>query len=252
MSGLVLVTLGPAWGLPFQSSAPFPVKLETWLRLAQIPYTGRVENNPGKGPKGKSPWIETAEGARGDSELIIRWLKETRGVDPDAALDDGQRAQGLAWRRLFEEHYHQIWEYLAFLTPAGRAAAAEWFAQLPALPRPLIRALMERGLRRQLHARGVGRHAHEDIIEMGQDDVDAAATFLGDKPYWLGAQPSTTDCTAFAFLALTIWTPSISPVHERARGHDNLVAYCERMGHRLFPERMGGLRAHAARPKTGA
>jgi len=250
MSDLVLVTLGSAWGLPFQSGAPFSVKLEAWLRLVGIPYTGRVENNPGKGPKGKSPWIETREGVRGDSELIIDWLRRTRGVDPDAALDAGQRAVGLAWRRLFEEHFHQIWENVTFLTPAGDEAAREWYAQLPALARPLIRQLMRRSLKRQVYARGVGRHAHADILQMGHDDVDAAAAFLGDRSYWLGDAPTTTDCTAFAFLALTVWTPPISPVHERARAHDNLVAYCERMGQRLFPEHMGRLRAHAARPRA--
>ena len=103
MADLTLVTVGPAWGLPFQSSAPFPVKLECWLRLAGIPYQGHIENNPGKGPKKKTPWIVTAEGAMGDSELIIEWLKKTRQVDPDRAnrFDDvvgagHQRGIGLA------------------------------------------------------------------------------------------------------------------------------------------------------------
>ncbi len=252
MSELTLVTFGPAWGLPFQSCAPFPVKLECWLRLAQIPYRARIENDPRKGPKGKSPWVETAEGARGDSELIIAWLMRERAVDPDRTLSQRDRAEGLAWRRLFEEHYHQIWEYLVFLTPAGLASAAEYFEQLPALPRPLIRVMMLRALRKQLHQRGIGRHAHDDIVAMGLADIDAAAAHLGDRPFWLGDEPTTTDCTAFAFLSLSLWTPPVSPVHERARRHDNLVAYCERMGRRLFPERMGGLRSFAARPAPSA
>lgn len=250
MSDLILVTLGPAWGLPFQSCAPFSIKLEVWLRMAEIPYRGRIENNPGRGPKGKSPWIETEKGIMGDTELIIAWLKQTRGVDPDEELTPLQRAEGLAWRRLFEEHYHQVWEYLTFLTPAGMSSAREWFGQFPALPRPLIRALMIRGLRRQLYARGVGRHSLEDIERMGSADIDAAATYLGDRPFWLGDEPTTTDCTAFAFLALTIWTPPISAVHERAREHANLVAFCERMGALFFADEMNGLLEYAARPES--
>lgn len=248
MDDLVLVTFGPAWGLPFQSCGPFGVKLECWLRLAGLSYQGRIENNPGRGPKGKSPWIETAAGPMGDSELIIAWLETRHGVSPDAALTPVERAEGLAWRRLFEEHYHQVWEYLVFLTPGGLASAAEWFGQLPALVRPLIRRVMPRSLRRQLVARGVGRHKLEDIVAMGIDDIDAAAAHLGDRSYWLGEEPSTTDCTAFAFLALTVWAPPVSAVHERARAQQNLVAYCERMGQRLFPVGMAGLRSDAARP----
>ena len=239
MADLTLVTVGPAWGLPFQSSAPFPVKLECWLRLAGIAYDGRIENNPGKGPKKKTPWIVTAQGAMGDSELIIQWLTKTRQVDPDRDLTPLQRAEGVAWRRLFEEHFHQVWEYLTFLTPEGARTAEEWYRQLPALARPIVRVMLPRGLRQQLYQRGVGRHRLDDIIEMGIADIDAAASYLGERPYWFGEVPTTTDCTAFAFLSLTVWTPPLSRVHVRAREHANLVAYCERMGRRLFGERMG-------------
>ena len=247
---LTLVTAGPAWGLPFQSAAPFPVKLEAWLRLAGIPYRGRIENNPGRGPKKKTPWIETREGAMGDSELIIEHLERTRGVDPDHGLSARARAEGVAWRRLFEEHYHQVWEYLQFMTPAGQESAREWFAQLPALPRPLIRVMMTRALGKQLYERGIGRHTHDEIVRMGIADVDAAANWLEDRAYWHGDLPTTTDCTAFAFLALSVWVPSISRVHERARAHASIVGYCERVGTRLFPERMSRLRGHAARPQV--
>jgi len=238
---LTLVTLGPAWGLPFQSAAPFPVKLEAWLRLVGIPYTGRIENDPRKGPKGKSPWIETADGAVGDSELIIRMLTARHGVDTEAELDPRARAQGVAWRRLFEEHFHQVWELLTFCTPEGEAAARDFFDQLPRLLRPIIKMMMLRGLKQQLRARGVGRHTLPDIVQMGIDDIDAAAAHLGEREFWIADRPTLTDCTAFAFLALTVWTPPVSAVHERARRHDNLVAYCRRMGVRLFAERMGPL-----------
>ncbi|MCC6619855.1 MAG: glutathione S-transferase family protein [Deltaproteobacteria bacterium] len=252
---LTLVTLGPAWGLPFQSSAPFPVKLEAWLRLVGIPYTGRVENDPRKGPKGKSPWIETAEGAVGDSELIIRMLAQRHGVDSEAGLDARARAEGLAWRRLFEEHFHQVWELLTFCTPKGEAAADDFFQQLPKLPRPLIKLMMLRGLKKQLRARGMARHALAEVEQMGIDDIDAAAAHLGEREFWIADRPTLTDCTAFAFLAVTIWTPPVSAVHERARGHANLVAYCRRMGARLFPERMGRLlppgQPGSARPSGG-
>jgi glutathione S-transferase len=53
---LRVFTFSPDWGLP--TNGPFALKLLAWLELAGIPYEQVVENNSGKGPKGKSPWIE--------------------------------------------------------------------------------------------------------------------------------------------------------------------------------------------------
>ena len=79
-----LFAFGSGWGIPFPTAAPFPLKLATWLRMTGLDHEIVVENNPGKGPKKKSPWIEDGEVRMGDSELIIRYLGEKYGVDPDA------------------------------------------------------------------------------------------------------------------------------------------------------------------------
>ena len=60
-SSIKLFVLGTGWGVPFPTSAPFPLKLGTWMRMHDLDFEWVVENNPGKGPKGKSPWIEDGE-----------------------------------------------------------------------------------------------------------------------------------------------------------------------------------------------
>jgi hypothetical protein len=55
MTNLRVFTFSPHWGLP--SAGPFAIKLLAWLELAKIPYEQVIEDNPGKGPKGKNPWI---------------------------------------------------------------------------------------------------------------------------------------------------------------------------------------------------
>jgi len=62
-----LCAFGTGWGVPFATAAPFPLKLATWLRMAVIPFDFVVANDAGKGPKGKSPWIEYGSVRMGDA-----------------------------------------------------------------------------------------------------------------------------------------------------------------------------------------
>ena len=221
--------------LPFASCAPFPAKLETWLRLAELPFRVVIENDPRKGPKGKSPWIVDGDVHMGDSELIIAHLSERYGVELDAHLDGRARAEGLVIRRTFEEHFHQIWEHFSFVHPEGWVRGKQYFLDvLGPLQGRIVGPLMRRSLRAQLHARGVTRHVHEEIVRMGIDDLEAVATLLGERPFFGGDAPATVDATAFAFLALTIDWPEVSPVHRAARENARLVAYCDRMRARVF------------------
>src|SRR5262249_4250460 len=97
--------------------SPFCCKLETWLRIARIPYEVVDTADPRKGPKGKLPFIEDSGRRIADTSVIVDHLSRTRGVDPDAQLDAQQRAVALLVQRTLEEHYafvvaytHLVWE----------------------------------------------------------------------------------------------------------------------------------------------
>jgi glutathione S-transferase len=91
------------FGIP--NVSPFCCKLETWLRIARIPYEVVDTPDPRTGPKGKLPFIEDAGVRIADSSLIVDHLVRTRGVDPDARLDASQREIALLVQRTLEEHY---------------------------------------------------------------------------------------------------------------------------------------------------
>ena len=46
-------TFGPAWDIPVPTPSPFGLKVLTWMRMHDVPYTMHVENNPGRGPKAR-------------------------------------------------------------------------------------------------------------------------------------------------------------------------------------------------------
>jgi hypothetical protein len=136
MITLRVFTFTPDWGLP--SAGPFAIKLLAWLELAGIPHEQVIEDNP-RGPKGKNLWLELDGEPIGDTELIIDLLSKRYGADLDAGLSSEQKAIGLAWRRTFEEHFHQVLEWELFEHPAGATDMRKsMLSKMPPVVGPLV------------------------------------------------------------------------------------------------------------------
>lgn len=236
-----LFAFGTGWGIPFATSAPFPLKLATWLRMADLPFDFVVANDPSKGPKGKSPWIEYGSVRMGDSTLIIEHLQQRYGIELDAHLDARQRALAVSVQRMLEEHYHQCFEHQLFFGRGGAERLAEFAATMPIPLRWLVPTVLKRAFGKQLHARGMGRHPQEVIIAQGKSDLDALAELLGDQPYFLGEQPSAIDACVFGFLGVTVYIEGDNPLFRHAAANEALMRYCERMRARYFPETLATL-----------
>jgi glutathione S-transferase len=230
---LRVFTFSPDWGLP--SAGPFAIKLLAWLELAGLPYEQAFEDNPRKGPKKKNPWIELDGERIGDSEIIINLLSRRHGIDLDEGLDPEQKAAGHAWRRTFEEHFHQVLEWELFEHPAGAAyMRSSMVARMPPGAGALVFHMLRSHLRKQLSARGIGRHTPNVIEAKGRADVDALAAFLGERKYLLAEQPTIADCAVFGLLAPMIHWPMATPVASHAKSIAAITAYCERMNERCF------------------
>ncbi|MEJ2399513.1 MAG: glutathione S-transferase C-terminal domain-containing protein [Gammaproteobacteria bacterium] len=227
--------------MPFETAAPFPLKLATWLRMAGLPFDFVTANDPGKGPKGKSPWIEIGDVRMGDSSLIIEYLEDRFDINLDAELDSQQRALALVVQRMLEEHYHQCFEHQLFFGQGGEERLQEFASSLPIPLRWLVPTVLKRAFLKQLYERGMGRHAEDVIIDQGKADLAALAELLGDKPYFLGDQPSSIDACVFGFLGVSFYVNGDNPLYRYGASFDNLMRYCERMRARYFPETLATL-----------
>jgi glutathione S-transferase len=246
-----LYAFGSGWGVPFDTAAPFPLKLATWLRMAEIPFDFVVANDPSKGPKGKSPWIEYGTERMGDSSVIIEHLSQRFGIDLDAHLDARQRALALAVQRMLEEHFHQCFEHQLFFGRGGEGRLRELAATMPVPLRRLAPTMIKRAFGKQLHARGMGRHSEDVIIAQGKADLDALSELLGGQPYFLGDQPSSLDACVFGFLGVSVYVAGDNPLYRHGASLENLLHYCERMRERYFPETLSTLAPlYAAGPAT--
>lgn len=230
-----LYQFSPAFGLP--NASPFCMKLETYLRMAGLPYEVppfTLRQLQGA-PKGKMPYIVDGDRRLADSGLIIDHLKATYGDPLDGWLDPSQRATALAWQRLLEEHLYWALLYSRWIEPEGWALTkVVFFSQLSAPLSWIVPPLARRGMAKELHGHGMGRHSTEEIHALGCQDITALADFLDDKPYLMGAQPCSLDAVAYAFLANVLWAPVESVFKRHAQQYSQLKGYCQRMRSRYY------------------
>ncbi|AKT42149.1 glutathione S-transferase [Chondromyces crocatus] len=216
------------------------MKLETWLRLAGIPYE-LAPHDFSVAPKGKIPYVTEDDGAPlGDSTFIIEHLVKTRGHDPDAGLSREQRAIGLAFRRMLKENLYWVLIQMRFRD------AHNWSLYRPVLGgmqvgKPVevqlaIADAIHKGICEQIAGQGMARHSAEEIDRIGIGDLSAVSDVLGDKPFFFGEQPTSTDATIYGYVANIIEVPLVSAVLDHGRALPNLVSYCDRMRARYFPD----------------
>jgi glutathione S-transferase len=226
--------------------SPFCCKLETWLRIAGLPYEVVDTPDPRKGPKRKLPFIEDAGLGLGDTSSIIEHLVKTRGVDPDAHLDRSQRSIALLVQRTLEEHYAFALLYSHFIREQGWHRTHVTFAPVPAVIRPLVARMVRANMRRILWFQGLLRHSDTEIVELALQDWRAVLRVMSDGPFFFGDKPTGTDAVVFGALASTVLTPIESPIRDYLRSQQGCVAYAERMRARFFPELAGAAPQHAS------
>lgn len=238
---ITLHTAPSRWGLA--SVSPACMELETWLRMAKLPYQTRLataESLAGA-PYGKIPFIDYAGKRWGDTTLIIEMLSQAEGVDIDAELSAADRAIALAFRRMVKEHLYwggiairyrveENWQHYQKLvigllppdTPPGEALAfADAFRQ---------------SIHNQMYQQGLGRLTDEALYQTIRADLQALSDFLGNQPFFMGDRPTTLDATVYGHIGNFIQPPYDHPIVELARQKTNLCDHYERMSHCFFGE----------------
>lgn len=234
MANLVAYHLPGGWGLV--SVSPFCLKLDAFLRMTGIEHDAVTATTPFGGPKGKAPWIEHEGRKIDDSTLIILYLKERFGVNPNRVLSDAQQGMALAIQRMIEENLYWVMVHDRWNTPENwPLLKSSVLGGVPALPRAILAPIARRGVKKQLVGHGMGMHSAQEIAAIGARDIGALAAILGDKPWFFGDEPTETDAVAYGQLANIHCVGFASPMKAVIRGHVNLVSFIERFTARYYP-----------------
>lgn len=216
--------------------SPFCCKLETWLRIAGIPYEVVDTSDPRKGPKGKVPFIEDAGQRIGDSSFIVDHLTKTRGVKPDTHLDAAQRGIALLVQRTLEEHYAFVLLYTHLVREQGARLTNARFDSVPAIVRPFVARAVNGQIKKILWYEGTLRHSDQEIVDLAIRDWKAVFTVMSRGPFFFGDEPTGIDAVVFGALAASVLTPIESPIRDFLRAQPGVVDYATRMRARFFPE----------------
>lgn len=224
----------PIWKIP--NPGPFCLKLETYCKIAEIPYQTISVNDPRKSPKGKLPHLQHGDNTLGDSELIIDYLQK-HFPDPDQQLSVQQKATARAITRLCDDHLYWVIMYSRWWDDTYWPEFKEYvFGRIPVYQKWFIERLIRRELRKQVYYHGLGRHTRQEVYHLGQQDIMAISTLLGQQNYFFGEKISSIDATLFGFLANIIYPPLATPIQEYALSLENLLPYCERIFQSYYPE----------------
>ncbi|EDV27136.1 uncharacterized protein TRIADDRAFT_22364 [Trichoplax adhaerens] len=216
------------------SLAAFALKLETYLRMANIPYENDYSFTMSS--KGKVPWIIVNDKEVADSSFCIEHLSKEFSVDLDRELSSEKKALAQLLTKTMEEN--TFWATIEQTRIFD--AKEEWLDMIDVRPnwRSFFKNQGPQIVSEYMYGHGIGRHSTEEIHHIGKQDLRAFSVILGSKDYFLADTPTTVDACMFGCLANILYaTPKSGYCHQLLTTElTNLVDYVERMKEKFWPD----------------
>ncbi|XP_046574150.1 failed axon connections homolog, partial [Haliotis rubra] len=168
---IILYQLGRGPRCP--SLSPFAVKLQTFLRMAQLEYTN--DNGGRYSSKGKIPLIKYNGEAVADLQFCVEYLNRKLNIDLSSHLTKEQRAIAHAFRKMAEENLHWFSVLCIILTLMENMNIVK-VSGFNALS---VRLAVHR-YRKQTKAYGIGRHTNLEMLQIMEGDFRALSDYLGN------------------------------------------------------------------------
>jgi len=217
------------------SGSPPCLKLETFLRMAKLPY----ENDYGMrySKKGKMPWIEYNGEEIADSNFCIRFLEKEFQVDVDSHLSTTERAISHCIRTMLEENTYWALVYTRMVSAYGADSRERIFGRLILPLKYLVLFMVKRNVKKYLWSHGIGRHTEQELYAIAERDLLAVSEILGQKKFLFGDKPCLADAALFAFIAGCTWDMPECPIAELTETKaKNLEEHAQRMKELYYPD----------------
>ena len=213
------------------------MKVETFLRMAEVPYEIETWADPRKAPKGKLPAIRHEGKIIADSHFIITYLTDKLSLQVDRHLSAFEVSQGFMINKTLDEFLYWLGVHNRWMDDRVWPEIRDnFFGTLPAPIKFLVSTILRSKVKRNLDGQGIGRHSDEERSRLAGECIQALSDFLGDKPFMMGDKPTSIDANLFSYIANGAFVPFDREFNRICRSKENLLAHSERMRARYFPE----------------
>jgi len=220
---------------------PACLKLETWLRLAEVKYENVEHGMKFKSKEGQLPFIELDGEEYSHMPSIVNVLNGNL----DGNLTAQQKCVTSFAVAMLENHFS--WVLKAWRSKNSEEMLKAYKIDLQKItgktwPNILLKFVYKRQVKKiaqAVVAHGIGVHTPEEIESFGQDDLQVLSDLLGEQDYFFGESPSSLDVVAFAHLAQLVYMDSEIKCGLKewlSEKCTNLVALCDRIKEKAFPD----------------
>lgn len=224
------------------SSSFHCLKLETFLRMANIPYENVDHKMRYRSSKGDMPFVELNGREIAEIDTIIEELSKEFNVDLDADLTEEQKVIAHALQSMLENHTGWIIKHWRFKHPQEflKASGTDIKKTINSkLPQSVLNFMFKIGFKsniKDLIGHGIGRHDADQVYATGRKDLQVLSKQLGDKEYFFGDKPHLLDAEAFSILAQFIYVPFENYDEFIKNETPNLFKFVERMKERYWKD----------------
>jgi glutathione S-transferase len=221
------------------SYSPFCLKLETFFKVAEVPYENQFSFSP-KGTKKKMPMIDDQGELIEDSSLVIEHLKSKHKIGLDAHLTAEQKAVGRAFKWLCEKSLIDIIVHFRWNDSQNWPKFRDViFAGAPWLIKVTVANVMAKSIKKTMYNHGTGRFTDVEKLKIFDDNLRAISDYLGTKKYFFGDKISSHDVTLFSFLVQSRSRGVVPQLEGRLEKFPNLVKLVAEIQKAYWPEWTG-------------
>lgn len=177
--------------LKVPSASPYCLKLETWLRMANINYQNHFTFKMSS--KGKIPWITLNGNNVADSQFCIEYLGEKLDKDLNSGIINNlELAAARAFLKLVEgslSYCITLYRIKIYRKPSENGLP--WF----------LIAFTRTNYLKGLKVQGYGKHTNKEIFSIAKSDLKAINDYIGSRKFLTGNSPCNEDAALFGMLA---------------------------------------------------
>ena len=207
------------------------------LEMSGQPWQPEFLAHPGKMPLGRMPALKTPERDLIPDSWHIQSHLEKLGADFNADLSDDDKSHSHALMRMAEGNLSPGMAHDRWLRddcwPHIRAA---FFAEVPALMRKPIAAMIRLKVRKALTANGIAQFSEADRLARLAQDLNAIEITLGDKPFLFADHPTAADAAITPILDMIRTLPCETGLRQLIRDNTALMGYIARMRDTVYPK----------------